>query len=121
MVEEPRKSFDVTVTTNRALPSLSPGALLLPATKTMFAGDSFLVRNRNRRGAFEDSESGIRLPMRPDDMRAKYKQLLHAHYVALTERLASSGADYVRVETDKPLDQALHAYLDRRLARSRVR
>ena len=28
---------------------------------------------------------------------------------------------YVRVFTDQPLDVALHAYLDRRLARSRVR
>ena len=70
---------------------------------------------------FEDAESGVRLPMRPDDMRAKYKQLLEAHYTALTQRLAGSGADYVRVDTDKPLDYALHAYLDRRLARSRVR
>ena len=34
---------------------------------------------------------------------------------------SASGADYVRVDTDQPLDRALHAYLDRRLARSRVR
>jgi uncharacterized protein (DUF58 family) len=70
---------------------------------------------------FEDAESGTRLPLRPGDLRAKYKQLLDAHYSALTKRLAGSGADYVRIETDKPLDFALHAYLDRRLARSRVR
>jgi uncharacterized protein (DUF58 family) len=70
---------------------------------------------------FEDAETGTRLPLRPDDLRAKYKQLLDAHFSALTKRLAGSGADYVRIETDKPLDFALHAYLDRRLARSRVR
>ena len=28
---------------------------------------------------------------------------------------------HVRVDTDEPLDRALHAYLDKRLARSRVR
>jgi hypothetical protein len=39
----------------------------------------------------------------------------------VSRRLASSGADYVRVDTDRPLDGALHAYLDARLARSRVR
>jgi uncharacterized protein (DUF58 family) len=70
---------------------------------------------------FEDAESGARLPLRPDDLRAKYKQLVEAHHAALTKRLAASGADYVRVDTDQPLDYALHAYLDRRLARSRVR
>ena len=37
------------------------------------------------------------------------------------KRLVGAGADYVRVDTDQPLDRALHAYLDRRLARSRVR
>ena len=70
---------------------------------------------------FEDAESGARLPMRPDDMRAKYRALLASHYEALTKRFAGAGVDYVRVFTDQPLDLALHAYLDRRLARSRVR
>ena len=70
---------------------------------------------------FEDAESGARLPLRPDDMRAKYRELLTSHYEALTKRFAGAGVDYVRVFTDQPLDVALHAYLDRRLARSRVR
>jgi hypothetical protein len=39
----------------------------------------------------------------------------------VAKRLLASGADYVRVDTDTPLDAALHAYLARRLARSRVR
>jgi uncharacterized protein (DUF58 family) len=70
---------------------------------------------------FEDSESGVRLPIRPDDLRARYLERGAAHHAAVSERLAGSGSDYVRVETDKPLDHALHAYLDSRLARSRVR
>jgi uncharacterized protein (DUF58 family) len=51
----------------------------------------------------------------------KYKSLVEAHHAELTRRLIGAGADYIRVDTDKPLDRALHAYLDRRLARSRVR
>jgi uncharacterized protein (DUF58 family) len=70
---------------------------------------------------FEDSESGARLPLRPEDLRVRYKALVEAHHAELTRRLIGAGADYVRVDTDKPLDHALHAYLDRRLARSRVR
>jgi uncharacterized protein (DUF58 family) len=69
----------------------------------------------------EDSESGVRLPLRPDDLRIRYLEQRRSHDVALSKRLAASGADYVRVETDRPLDGALHAYLDARLARSRVR
>ena len=70
---------------------------------------------------FEDAETGARLPLRPDDLRSKYKKLIGDHHDALTKRLAATGADYVRVFTDQPLDHALHEYLDRRLARSRVR
>ena len=70
---------------------------------------------------FEDAESGARLPLRPEDLRTKYQRLLSDHHEALSKRLANTGADYVRVFTDQPLDRALHEYLDRRLARSRVR
>ncbi len=70
---------------------------------------------------FEDAESGVRLPMRPDELRARYLERARTHHAAVGRRLASSGADYVRVDTDRPLDGALHSYLDARLARSRVR
>lgn len=70
---------------------------------------------------FEDAESGSLLPLRPDALRDKYRSLVSAHHAALQQRVAGAGADYVRLETDKPLDAALHAYLDSRLARSRVR
>ena len=70
---------------------------------------------------FEDAESGARLPLRPEDLRNKYQKLMNEHHAALTRRLSATGADYVRVFTDQPHDHALHEYLDRRLARSRVR
>ena len=70
---------------------------------------------------FEDAETGKRLPLNPADLKKSYKKLIAEHHAALAQRLVSSGADYIRVDTDQPLDRSLHAYLDRRLSRSRVR
>jgi uncharacterized protein (DUF58 family) len=70
---------------------------------------------------FEDAESGTRVAVRPDELRSRYLQRASEHHAAVAKRLIASGADYVRIDTDQPLDRALHAYLDRRLARSRVR
>jgi uncharacterized protein (DUF58 family) len=70
---------------------------------------------------FEDGESGLRMPLRPDEVGERYKRLFAAHRAALEGRFAASGVDYVPVRTDEPLDTALYAYLDHRLARGRVR
>jgi uncharacterized protein (DUF58 family) len=70
---------------------------------------------------FEDAESGARLPLRPEELRPKYRRLLETHGRDLAQRLADTGADYEVVETDRPLDHGLYAFLDRRLARSRLR
>jgi uncharacterized protein (DUF58 family) len=70
---------------------------------------------------FEDAESGLRLPVRPGELRDRYASLISAHHDALARRIAAAGADYVRLDTSEPLDRALHAYLDARLTRSRVR
>jgi uncharacterized protein (DUF58 family) len=70
---------------------------------------------------FEDAETGALLPLKPSDLRTKYQSLLTAHHAALQQRITNSGADYVRLNTSEPLDRALHAYLDARLSRSRVR
>lgn len=70
---------------------------------------------------FEDAESGALLPLRPGELRDKYNRLITAHHDALQSRFTSAGADYVRLYTNEPLDRALHAYLDARLSRSRVR
>jgi hypothetical protein len=59
--------------------------------------------------------------LKPRDLQARYKTLIGAHHEELVRRMVASGTDYVRVDTDQPLDRSLHAYLDRRLARSRVR
>jgi len=70
---------------------------------------------------FEDLESGTLLPLKPGELRSKYNALLAAHHDALTRRIAAAGADYVRLNISEPLDRALHAYLDARLSRTRVR
>ncbi len=65
----------------------------------------------------EDAESGQRLPLRPDELRARYRDLFAAHQAALTARLAAARVDYVPLDTAEPLDRALHAYLDMRAMR----
>lgn len=70
---------------------------------------------------FEDGESGLRLPLRPEELKERYQTMWRAHRAALETRFTAAGVDYIPVRTDEPLDRALHAYLDRRLARSRVR
>jgi uncharacterized protein (DUF58 family) len=75
----------------------------------------------NDAAIFEDLESGARMPLRPGELRTKYRTLMDAHRRELAERMTGAGVDYVPLATDKPLDAALYAYLDARLARSRVR
>lgn len=68
----------------------------------------------------EDSESGARLPLLPDELRSKYRALMAAHQQALRDGLTRNRVDYVPVLTDQPLDAALHHYLDRRLRAARL-
>ncbi len=70
---------------------------------------------------FQDAESGALLPLKPGELREEYQRLIAAHHQALQARLSAAGADYVRLDTSEPLDRALHAYLDSRVPRSRVR
>ena len=70
---------------------------------------------------FEDAESGERLPLRPETLREKYRAAVSAHRADLARLLSQNGTEYVGLTTDQPLDHALHAYLERRLAASRVR
>lgn len=70
---------------------------------------------------FEDAESGERLPLRPEALRQRYQAEMESHRQELARRLGQDRADYVPLVTDQPLDLALHAYLENRLAASRVR
>lgn len=70
---------------------------------------------------YEDAETGTLLPIKPGELRSKYRTVMREHHEALQTRLVAAGADYVRLDTNDPLDRALHSYLDARLSRSRVR
>lgn len=70
---------------------------------------------------FEDGESGLRLPLHPEELKERYQAMWRGHRAALEKRSAAAGVDYIPVRTDEPLDRALYAYLDHRLSRSRVR
>lgn len=72
-------------------------------------------------GNFEDSETGARMPLRPDDLRQQYRKIFDAHRAALLREFSREGIDYAAVETDQPLDAALRTFLDLRLMGSRVR
>jgi uncharacterized protein (DUF58 family) len=70
---------------------------------------------------FEDAETGERLPLRTEALRERYRSQVQEHQRELARRLGQDRVDYVPLSTDQPLDLALHAYLERRLAASRVR
>jgi len=72
-------------------------------------------------GNFEDSETGARMPLRPDDLRKQYQEIFRGHRAELLRECGRENIDYSAIETDQPLDAALRTFLDLRLMGSRVR
>lgn len=72
-------------------------------------------------GTFEDAETGARLPLKPEELRTRYRTLVREHRSALATCMAAANVDYQLISTDAPLDGALRAYLDRRLMGTKVR
>jgi uncharacterized protein (DUF58 family) len=70
---------------------------------------------------FIDMETGVKMPVIPDYLRAQYKDLVAAHTATLAKRIAGARADYSLFDTSKPLDKALFAYLAARQRFNRVR
>jgi uncharacterized protein (DUF58 family) len=67
---------------------------------------------------FEDLETGERMPVIPDYLRAQYRDVVAQHTATLGRRMREQRIDYALFDTSKPLDQALFTYL---LARERFR
>lgn len=65
---------------------------------------------------FVDIETGDRMPVIPDYLRAQYRQVVAEHTATLGRRMREQRIDYALFDTSKPLDQALFTYL---LARER--
>ena len=72
-------------------------------------------------GQFEDLESGTRIPVIPDRIRAGYKGMIDSHVARIAQLMGESRVDYCRVSTAKPLDHALFDYLSRRQRLQRIR
>jgi uncharacterized protein (DUF58 family) len=70
---------------------------------------------------FVDVESGERMPVVPDYLRAQYRDLVAAHVAELERRVREQRMDYALFDTSRPLDQALFTYLLARQRFTRVR
>jgi uncharacterized protein (DUF58 family) len=71
--------------------------------------------------SLEELESGERVPVVPETLRARYRKLIAEHMETLSRRFVESRVDYAMLDTATPLDHALFAYLTSRERRSRVR
>jgi len=71
--------------------------------------------------AYEDLESGERIPVVPDAVRERYRALVAAHIETLGRVLGENRIDYGLFDTSKPLDHALARFLTRRERMMRVR
>ena len=64
------------------------------------------------RGAgLRDAETGAVMEVDGQELRLDYPGRLAAHEQALRREAAAAGADYVRMDTDQPLDRGLLDYL----------
>ncbi len=70
---------------------------------------------------FRDLESGVTIPVVPEAARAQYRRLVDEHIASLSRILADSRIDYTLLDTSRPLDDALFAYLSNRQRLSKVR
>ncbi|HUF25492.1 MAG TPA: DUF58 domain-containing protein [Gemmatimonadaceae bacterium] len=70
---------------------------------------------------FEDVESGEKLPVIPDKLRSRYREMIAGHIDTLGRLLGQNRIDYTLFDTSKPLDHALFTYLSNRQRLMRVR
>ena len=70
---------------------------------------------------FRDAETGETLPVVPDKLAEKYRAAMAAHVAAVAKLLGEAGVDHVLLRTDRPLDDALFAYLANRQRLMKVR
>jgi len=70
---------------------------------------------------FEDLESGEEIPVIPASFADEYRKLMQAHIETLRAKFAEARIDYMLLDTSKPLDEALFAYLGNRERMMKVR
>ena len=65
----------------------------------------------------EDLETAERMEVIPEVVAQQYRRMLQAHIEALRHQCRSSRIDYEMLDTGRPLDHALFAYLSARQRR----
>lgn len=70
---------------------------------------------------FQDLETGERIPVVPDTLRDRYRELVAEHIDTLQTKFTGHRIDYAQLNTGAPLDAALFRYLSARERMSRVR
>ena len=63
---------------------------------------------------FVDLETGERMPVIPDYLRAQYRALVAEHVASLSRVLGENHVDYAMFDTSQPLDHALFRFLSGR-------
>ena len=63
---------------------------------------------------FVDLETGERMPVIPDYLRAQYRTLIAEHIARLSRILGENRVDYALFDTSQPLDHALFKFLSSR-------
>lgn len=71
--------------------------------------------------SFEDAETGEQVPVIPSKLREGYAEVIDGHVEALRTSMVKERVDFVPVDTSKPLDHALFAYLSLRARSTRRR
>jgi uncharacterized protein (DUF58 family) len=61
--------------------------------------------------SFVDVETGVKMPVIPEYLRTQYKAMVAAHTAALAKLAREQRVDYQLLDTSRPLDEALFAYL----------
>lgn len=61
--------------------------------------------------SFEDLETGERIPVITESVRARYRTMVQDHIAAIRRKLTELRIDYALFDTSMPLDNALFAYL----------
>ncbi len=70
---------------------------------------------------FQDIETGEEVPVVPESLLKQYRELIQGHIESLRARFSEIRVDYTLVNTARPLDDALFAYLANRERLMRVR
>ncbi len=64
--------------------------------------------------SFQDLETGERVPVVPDALRERYREMVATHVSTLRTLLRSERIDYAMFDTSQPLEHALFALLSER-------